>query len=43
MSEVDETLTGNEPLASGSSSDTDIRRSVSRGGTGLAGGIMTSS
>jgi hypothetical protein len=35
--------TGNEPRARGSSSDTEMRRSVARGGTGLAGGIMTSS
>lgn len=35
--------TGNDPLAKGSRSETAISRSDSRGGTGLAGGITTSS
>lgn len=37
------TLTGKEPLASVSSSVTDIKRSLARGGTIFAGGIVTSS
>lgn len=36
-------LTGNAPLANGSSLDTEITRSEIRGGTGFVGGIMTSS
>ena len=35
--------TGNDPLHNGSNSETDIRRSVIRGGTGRAGGTVTSS
>lgn len=35
--------TGNEPLARVSSSETRIKRSVALGGTGLAGGTVTSS
>lgn len=34
---------GKDPFARGSSSDTGMSRSVSRGGTGFAGGMTTSS
>ena len=37
------THTGNEPFANGSSSETEMSRSEARGGTVLAGGIVTSS